>query len=145
MEKNLTAKASVKINASDSKVWEGLTDPQIIKKYMMDATVDSDWKKSSKITWKGEIKGKKYEDKGEILEIEPKKKLAYTHFSSTSGEKDLPENYHTVTVTLSGDNQQTTVSLSQDKNKTEKAKDESQKNWKMMLDGLKKVVEEDKK
>lgn len=111
----------------------------------MDATVESDWKKGSKITWKGEIKGKKYEDKGEILEIAPKKKLAYTHLSSTSGEEDVPENYHTVTVTLSGDNQQTTVSLSQDKNKTEKAKDESQKNWKMMLDGLKKVVEEDKK
>lgn len=145
MEKNLIAKASVKINTSDSKVWKGLTDPQIIKKYMMDATVESDWKKGSKITWKGEIKGKKYEDKGEILEIEPKKKLTYTHFSSTFGEKDVPENYHTVTVTLSGDNQQTTVSLSQDKNKTEKAKDESQKNWKMMLDGLKKVVEDDKK
>ncbi|MEO6135480.1 MAG: SRPBCC family protein [Ginsengibacter sp.] len=145
MEKNLMAEASVKINASISNVWNGLTDPQILKKYMMGATVESDWKKGSPITWKGEIKGKKYEDKGVILEVQPKKKLQYSHFSPTSGEKDTIENYHTVTVRLSEDNEETTVSLSQDKNKTEKAKEESEKNWKMMLEGLKKVLEEEKK
>lgn len=143
-EKNITVKLSVKINASESKVWDGLTNPQIIKKYMMGASVDSEWKKGSKITWEGEMKGKKYEDKGEILEIDPTKKLMYSHFSPMSGEKDVPQNYHTVTMSLSGDNKQTTVYLSQDKNKTEKEKDESQKNWKMMLDGLKKVLEEEK-
>lgn len=145
MEKNLTAKASVKINASDAKVWDGLTNPAIIKKYMMGATVDSDWKKGSKITWKGEIKRKKYEDKGEILEIKTQKELKYSHFSPLSGEEDIPENYHTVAINLSASNKQTTVSLSQDKNKTEKAKEESEKNWKMMLDGLKKIVEEKSK
>lgn len=142
MEKNLTAKASVKINASDAKVWDGLTNPTIIKKYMMGATVNSDWKKGSKIIWKGEFKGKKFEDKGEILKIEPQKELKYSHFSPLSGEEDIPENYHTVTIQLSGNAKQTTVSLSQDKNGTEKANEESEKNWKMMLDGLKKIVEE---
>jgi hypothetical protein len=33
------------------------------------------------------------------------------------------------------------VDLSQDKNKTERARDESQRNWEIMLAGLKKVVE----
>lgn len=142
MEKNLTAKASVTINASDAKVWDGLTNPTIIKKYMMGATVDSDWEEGSKITWKGDFKGKKYVDKGEILEIDPKKKLKYSHYSPLSGEKDTPENYHVVTISLSEDGKQTTVSLSQNKNETEKAKEESQKNWKIMLEGLKKALEE---
>jgi uncharacterized protein YndB with AHSA1/START domain len=142
MEKNLTAKASIKINAAGIKVWDGLTNPSIIKKYMMGAKVDSDWKKGSSITWKGEFKGKPYEDKGKILEIEPHTKLKYSHFSPMSGEKDVPENYHTVTINLSGDEKQTMVILTQDKNHSEKENEESQKNWKMMLEGLKKVFEE---
>lgn len=142
MKKNLTAKASVKINASSAKVWDGLTNPQIIKKYMMGAVVNSDWEEGSKITWKGEFKGKKYVDKGEILEIDPKKKLRYSHYSPLSGKEDTADNYHVVTINLSADGKQTTVTLSQNKNETEKAKEESQKNWKMMLDGLKKILEE---
>jgi uncharacterized protein YndB with AHSA1/START domain len=145
MENNLIAKTSVKVNASDAKVWDGLTNPKIIKKYMMGAVVASDWEKGSKITWKGEFKGKKYEDKGEILEIEPQKKLKYSHFSPLTGDEDIPENYHTVIINLSGDNKQTTVSLTQEKNKNEKEKEESQKNWKMMLEGLKKILEEQNK
>ncbi|HKC67859.1 MAG TPA: SRPBCC domain-containing protein [Bacteroidia bacterium] len=142
MKNDLTAKASVKINAPIAKVWEGLTNPTLIKKYMMGATVACDWGKGSKITWSGEFKGKKYEDKGEILDIEAEKKLQYSHFSPMSGEEDVPENYHTVTIDLLAEDGQTTVTLLQDKNKTEEAKEESEKNWKSMLDGLKKVVEE---
>ncbi len=142
MEKNLTAKASIKINAACGKVWDGLTNPAIIEKYMMGAKVKSDWKKGSSIIWKGEFKGKKYEDKGKILDIEPHKKLQYSHFSPMLGEKDLPENYHTVTINLSTEEKQTMVTLTQDKNHSEKENEESQKNWKMMLDGLKKVLEE---
>ncbi|MGC4038798.1 MAG: SRPBCC domain-containing protein [Chitinophagaceae bacterium] len=141
MEKNLTAKASVDIEATAEQVWEGLINPEMIKEYMMGADVKSDWEKGSKITWKGEIKGKKYEDKGKILEIEPQKKLKYSHFSPLSGAEDKPDNYHTVTINVSGQNRHTTVTLSQDKNKTEQSKEESQKNWEMMLNGLKKVVE----
>ena len=143
MGENLIAEASVKIDASPAKVWDGLTKPHYVKQYMMGAAVNSDWNKGSEITWSGEFKGKKYEDKGKILEIEPQKKLKYTHFSSLSGKEDVPENYHTVSFSLSGDEKQTTVSLSQDKNETEKAKEESQKNWNAMLAGLKKVVEEE--
>ena len=142
MEKNLTANASVKINAPANKVWDGLTKPAIIKKYMMGANVDSDWKKGSSITWKGEFKGKPYEDKGKILGIEPKKKLQYSHFSPMSGEKDVPESYHTITILLSEDEKHTTVTLKQDKNHSEKENEEAEKNWKMMLDGLKKIIEE---
>jgi hypothetical protein len=39
------------------------------------------------------------------------------------------------------DGAETTVSLSQDNNETEQAREYSEKNWKMMLDGLKKLLE----
>ena len=141
MSKNLVGKATTSIAATKSKVWEALVTPKAIKQYMFGADVESDWSKGSKITWKGEVKGKKYEDKGVILKIEPEQTLQYSHFSPLSGEPDKPENYHTVTIDLSGSGNKTEISLSQDNNADEKARKESEKNWGMMLDGLKKYVE----
>ncbi len=64
-----------------------------------------------------------------------------SHFSPLSGNPDRPENYHTVTIRLTGSSNSTEVSLSQDNNADEKAWQESEKNWEAMLDGLKRHVE----
>lgn len=58
------------------------------------------------------------------------------------GKPDVPENYHTVTIELTSDGAQTTVTLSQDNNATEEAREHSEKNWQMMIDSLKKILEE---
>lgn len=138
---NLMARAETSVWSSAVKVWNTLTDPKLIKQYMMGATVKSKWQKGSPITWKGEINGKKFEDKGEILEIEPFKKIKYSHFSPLSGLEDKPENYHTVTIELETEKDNVKVKLTQDKNNSEKAKKESEKNWNAMLSGLKDVIE----
>ena len=141
MAKDYVSQASTTVNAPVSDVWKALVDPAAIKQYMFGTNVTSDFKKGSKITWKGEWQGKKYEDKGEILAIEPNKRFQYTHFSPLTGQKDSPENYHTVTVELAPDGKGTRVSLSQNNNPTEEERDHSTKNWEMMLSGLKKYVE----
>jgi uncharacterized protein YndB with AHSA1/START domain len=141
MSEGLIAKASVTINAPTRKVWEWLINPEQIKQYMFDTTVESDWREGSSITWKGEWEGKSYEDKGTILQLEPGGVLQYSHFSPLSGLPDEPENYHTVTIRLSDEGGQTGVSLEQDKNPTEEARDHSQKNWESMLEALKKLLE----
>lgn len=142
LEKNLTAKAEVVVNATRAQVWDALVNPQKIKQYMFGTSVQSDWTVGSKIVWKGEWKGKPYEDKGKILAIEPNERLQYSHFSPLSGLADEPENYHNVTIALEDEGKQTRIALSQDKNATEKARAESQKNWENMLKGLKTVVEQ---
>jgi activator of Hsp90 ATPase-like protein len=58
-----------------------------------------------------------------------------------SGLPDKPENYHTVTIDLMRQGDQTLVTLTQDNNPTEEAKQHSEKNWGMMLAGLKKLLE----
>ncbi|MDQ6801158.1 MAG: SRPBCC domain-containing protein [Acidobacteriota bacterium] len=141
MDKKLIAKASTTIQAPVAKVWDALVNPATIKKYMFGTNVVSDWKKGSPITWKGEWEGKKYEDKGVILDMQPQRKLAYTHFSPLSGLPEKPENFHNVTIDLTGKGTQTLVSLSQDNNANEKEREHSQKNWEMMLSGLKKLLE----
>ena len=141
MPENLQAEADVTIKGSLSQVWDALTNPDKIKQYMFGATVESEWKVGSPIVWKGEWKGKPFEDKGRILEIQQGKRLRYSHFSPLSGAPDRPESYHTVTIQLDGPDGAIHVDLSQDNNPSEKARDESRRNWSMMLDGLKKAVE----
>ena len=139
---NNIAKAETTINAPIEKVWNALTNPEMIKKYMFGTTVISDWKEGSKIVWKGEWEGKSYEDKGKILQIEDQKKLQYSHYSPLSGLNDNPQNYHTVTIDLARKDNETMLTLTQDNNPDEKTRDHSEKNWKMMLASLKKLLEE---
>jgi uncharacterized protein YndB with AHSA1/START domain len=81
MNKGLIAIASISINAPAGKVWDALTNPEVIKQYMFGTDVISDWKEGSPIAWKGEWQEKKYEDKGTILKIERERVLQYSHFS----------------------------------------------------------------
>jgi uncharacterized protein YndB with AHSA1/START domain len=142
MDKNLIATASVTVHAPKAKVWAALVDPEAIKQYMFGANVVTDWKAGSPIRWQGEWQGKAYEDKGEILKIDQGRLLQYSHFSPLSGQPDAPENYHTVTIELAGEGAQTTVTLTQDNNKTAEDRKHSEKNWQGMLISLKKFLEE---
>ena len=135
------ATARIEIEASPAEVWNALTDPAAISEYMLGSQVETDWKPGSPITWKGEYDGKRYEDRGEIVDVEPEHRLAMTHFSPLSGKDDRPENYHTVVYELEQDGPTTVVSLSQDGNESEEAAEHSQRNWETILTGLKETVE----
>ncbi len=139
--KDRAATASIRIEASASAVWKALTEPSIIKKYMFGTETVSDWQVGNPIAWKGEWNGKEYEDKGIITQFLPPQTLEYTHFSPLEGKPDDPENYHTVTIELYETNGSTLVTLSQTNNPTDEARHESERNWNMMLEGLKKTVE----
>ena len=142
MNKTYIARAAITIDAPEAEVWEALTNPELIKQYLFDTEVTTDWKVGSPITYKGSWQGKAYEDKGVILKYEPDRVLQYSHFSPLSGAPDIQENYHTVTIKLDGAGENTRVVLTQDKNATEEERAHSQKNWEMMLQGLKKYVED---
>lgn len=142
MEK-LSAKAGVVVNAPAEKVWEALTRPELISKYLFGTQTETTWKVGDPIRFHGEYNGVKYEDKGTILEFEPGKKLKYSYWSSMSGMDDKPENYMNVGFILTpvAENQ-TRLDLLQENIRDEKTRDHSQQNWTMVLNQLKQVVEE---
>ena len=143
MRNNLVAKASTTIKASPKVVWDALVNPESIKKYMFGTNVTTNWREGSPIYWKGEWKGKAYEDKGIVLHFRPPYNLEYSHYSPLSGQPDVPASYHTVTIELKDeDGGGTHVSLKQDNNPNEDARDHSQQNWETMLKGLKQYVEQ---
>ena len=132
------AVAETDIDAPAARVWEVLTSPEKLKELWFGAEVESDWQVGSPITWTGEWEGKPYQDKGEILAIEPGRLLKLTHFSPLTGQPDVPENYHTLTYELTGD---THLKLSQDNNAGEEEAKHSQGMWEMLVAKVKEAAE----
>src|SRR6476646_6915962 len=97
MKDQYIANASTDINAPAEKVWDALTNPEMIRQYLFGAEVTSDWTEGSPIVYQGEYQGNSYEDKGKVVTVERGKRLVVTHWSPLSGTPDTPENYHTVT------------------------------------------------
>jgi uncharacterized protein YndB with AHSA1/START domain len=135
------ARATTTINAPASKVWDALTKPELIKQYLFGTEVTTDWRVGSPITYRGEWQGKSYEDKGKILEIEPRKRLVSTFWSSLAGLPDTPEYYKTVRYELAPEGDRTKLTITQDNNATQEEADHSEQNWRMVLDGVKKLLE----
>lgn len=144
MVKELKAQVSVLIHAPVARVWQALTDPALIKKYLFGTETKSDWEKGSSIVWSGVHEGKKYQDKGTIVDIVPEKLLHTTHFSSMSGKEDKPENYHHVVYELTREDENTTITISQDNIANEKELGQMEKNWNMVLKGMKDLLENQK-
>ncbi|TMD35795.1 MAG: hypothetical protein E6I89_13535 [Chloroflexi bacterium] len=137
MARGFEAVSTVTIAAPIDEVWDALTNPEKVKQYMHGTNLSTDWKKGSPIRWRGEWKGKSYEDKGEVLEVKPQRLLRYTHWSPMGGSEDKPENYHTVTCELAGDDGKTTLTLIQDNNPTQEEADKmARDNWGPVLNGL---------
>lgn len=141
MKNNITATAKIKINAPSSKVWEALTNPELIRKYFFGTEAHSDWKEGSPLTFKGVWEGKSYEDKGTILKSVPNQLLQYNYWSSMSGIEDRPENYVIITYELNEKNEETTLTITQENIPTQQMKNHSEENWKKVLKGLKELVE----
>lgn len=92
-------KGSIAVNATSTKVWEVLTNPDKILQYL-GSKIKTDWKVGSGITWEGELFGVKFKNKGKVLKNEPGRILQYTYWSGLGGDEDLPENYSEITWTL---------------------------------------------
>jgi len=137
----IVATAEITIAASPTEVWTALTDPAQIKEYMFDTTVETDWQPGSVITWSGEYNGQPYQDKGEIVAVEPPRFLELTHYSPMSGAEDVPENYHLLRYTLTPTAEGTHVALAQDNNADDEAAAHARQNWQYMLTGLKQHAE----
>jgi|SRR6185312_5054217 len=100
MNHNLQVSESVVINVNVERIWNVLTNPEIIKEYLFGTETVTDWKIGNEIAFQGEYNGQKYRDHGIIKEHIPNKRLSYSYWSGFSGMEDKPENYSTVIYDL---------------------------------------------
>ncbi len=138
---NLIMTTEITFKAAADKVWEGLTNPKIVKEYFFGTNLKSDFMVGSTITFSGEWEGMTYEDKGIILEIDPLKFLKYSYWSSMSGTEDIPENYAEISYQLIEDKTLTTLIINQTGLKKEEEIKQHEQNWLNVFEGLKKIIE----
>jgi uncharacterized protein YndB with AHSA1/START domain len=141
MGDKLTAMASTLINADPAVTWAVITDPEQLGQAFFGATVETDLRVGSPITYRGEWQGKHFEDKGEIVKVEPNRVLQFTHFSPLSGQADIPENYHTVTFELAPRADGTELVITQTNAASEEERQHSEANWAKVLDSIKHAAE----
>jgi len=138
------AQESVEIEAPPERVWQVLVEPDLVARYMHGTSLETDWQVGGPIVWRGEWQGHSYEDKGEVLAVEPPRQLAVTHWSPLTGDADEPANYHHVTYViepLAGGRSRLT--LTHGNSPTQEAADAMIENgWRPMLQSLKEVAED---
>ena len=133
--------SSTHIDASIQAVWEAITTPSQIKQWFFGVDTQSDWTVGSQLVHPGEYQSKPYVDKGEILEIEPPRRLVHTHWSEVSGKPDDAENYQVVTWELVEKGGGTELTIRERNLPSEGAAATSDQAWQSALASLKKLLE----
>jgi uncharacterized protein YndB with AHSA1/START domain len=141
MTNEMILNLEVTINASISKTWEALSNPEIVKQYFFGTELKTTWEIGSQITFSGEWEGKPYEDKGTILDYQFEKLIEYNYWSNFSGTEDKPENYAKISYQLSEKEGFTTLLIKQDSFGNQEAIDHSRTNWIAIMNEMKKMVE----
>jgi uncharacterized protein YndB with AHSA1/START domain len=138
------AHVSMTINVSRAKVWDALVNPETIKRYMPVTSVLSDWREGDLIVWKSKFQGKPFEVKGRILRLEPERLLEYNHslpIFRASGATHSAVNYQRVIIELRDDGARTHLSVTEDGNKTKREFEHSEGSWRLVLHGMKALLE----
>lgn len=140
MQKHHVTRYEELVHAPINKVWEALTNPEIVKQYFFGSEMVTTWEIGSPILFRGQWEGQEYCDKGEVLEYFPLDKLAFSYLSSWSNKEDLPENYLWVGYEVKEQDRGTLLSISQS-NYTEALADHSKDNWRQVVEAMKKILE----
>lgn len=140
-KENYVATSAIAIDAAPAQVWQVITDPASMSEFFFGSEVVTDWVVGGPIAWRGVWEGKPYEDRGEIVEFDPERRLVTTHFSPLTGRPDVPENYHTLTWTLEPHGAQTVLTLSQDNNDSAAAATHSEEMWDSLVADVKEIAE----
>jgi uncharacterized protein YndB with AHSA1/START domain len=144
MAETFVARVSMTINASGAKVWDALVNPETIKQYMPVTSVVSDWGEGSPIVWKSEFQDKPFEVRVTVVRVEPGRLLEYDHslpIFRSSGVAHAAETCQRVTIELRDDGGRTHLSVTERANKTKRELDHSEGSWRMVLHGMKALLE----
>jgi uncharacterized protein YndB with AHSA1/START domain len=136
---------TVQIDASTARVWQALTTPELMQKWMisedLEISIHTDWKVGSPMRIRGNMNGKDFENNGTVLQFQPHEVLQYSHLSSTSRLPDRPESYSIIDFNLQPVEGQTILTVTVRNFPTESIYKHPAFYWNVTLEVLKRRVE----
>lgn len=136
---------TIDINTSSAQLWEVLTKPSLMKRWVSDSETDilTDWKIGGPITILVQADSYKdyFESKGTVLQFEPEHVLQYSHLSSLSRLPEHIRNYTVITFTLIPGNGKTSLNLTLTNFPTETIYQHLAFYWGITLEIIKKSIE----
>lgn len=139
---NYTVEKTISIAAPPNKVYEALTNSDLIVRYYPLEEVRSDWQVGSEVIAKGNIEGQNFTDYGTIDRLVANQEFQYTYWSTNHGTARTLENYLTINYTLSETDEGTILNLKQRNIKSEQMYAQMLQIWDFLLSSLKNFVEQ---
>jgi uncharacterized protein YndB with AHSA1/START domain len=133
--------STIKVNAPVEKLWDALTEPELVKKWQYGSDVITDWKEGSPIRFKTQMAGKVFEQWGTILKIIPLQLISYSLFAPRPNLEDKPENYFVMNYKLTPEGKHTILEITQEDNRQGAVQAKPQGEENPVLAGLKSIVE----
>lgn len=113
-----THTAEIIIQASPERVFEALTNPELVKLWQYGRVVTSDWKVGSKIKFISQQEGSNtFEEWGTILDIRTNEFIKYSLFTPRPDLEDKSENYCVTSYRLSDKNGHALIEIIQEDNR----------------------------
>ena len=137
----VTNVSNITINATLQKVWDTLTQPELVKLWQYGSDLQTNWEAGSKIKFVTEWEGKIFEQWRTVLEFTPTSKLRYSLFAPRPDLEDKPENYFEMIYTLTADNGQTKLEIIQEDNRPDAVQEDEQGEENPVLVMLKQIAE----
>jgi len=133
--------STIVLNAPAEKVWNALTQPELVKQWQYGSDLLTTWKTGSEIRFRNEWDGQVFEQWGTVLEVVLNQKIKYSLFFPRPGLEDKPENYFIMNYVLTEENQKTKLEIIQEDNRQGAVQEEPQGEENPILQGLKTIIE----
>ena len=133
--------SEIVLNAPVEKVWNALTQPELVKKWQYGSELITDWKIGSEIRFRNEWEGQIFEQWGKVLEVVPNQQVKYSLFFPRPELEDKLENYFIMSYILSEENQKTKLEIIQEDNRPGAVQEEPQGEENPILQALKNLIE----
>jgi uncharacterized protein YndB with AHSA1/START domain len=133
--------STIYLNAPIEKVWNALTQPELVKQWQYGSDLITDWKVGNEIRFRNEWEGQVFEQWGTVLEIIQNQKIKYSLFFPRPELEDKPENYFIMSYILSEENQKVKLEIIQEDNRPGAVQEEPQGDESPILQALKALIE----
>jgi uncharacterized protein YndB with AHSA1/START domain len=127
------------IRTTPQKLWQALIDPEFTRRYWVETWQESDWKPGA--SWRLMIPDGRIGDAGEVIEIEPERKLVLSWRNEFKPEM-REEGYSRLTYELEPQGDMVKLTLVHEMDKPgSKLIDAVSNGWPMLLASLKSLLE----